>query len=152
MLILALVTLVLKGPFDSAVLLRWTVVSVIAAGVMFNDSSSIASAEDRHGASQANLLHREGTTITGVAGQITRSGPRWLFTVGGQKKSYRLLENLALQRIVRSMTTDPTDRQWTLDGTYTEFGSDNFIMIRRAVRTSKKPIESTSAEVAASGV
>ena len=84
-----------------------------------------------------NQLRREGLEIAQVKGQIVRTGNRWALKIPNSDKSYRLLENLALQRVVHSLNADPTDRNWTIDGVFTEFSNENFIQISRAVRTSK---------------
>jgi len=83
---------------------------------------------------QLPTLEREGTEIRELVGQIRWVGSRWLFVAEGEP-TYRLLENLTLQRVVLAIRDDREDRFWTVSGTITEFLDENYLLLRRAVRT-----------------
>ncbi|QDS87645.1 hypothetical protein EC9_18240 [Rosistilla ulvae] len=85
---------------------------------------------------KGGTLRREGSTLAEVAGEVMPVGNRWVF-VGSDQRTYRIHENLALQRIVRSLRRDHADSHWTIDGTITEFMDENFLELTRATRTSQ---------------
>jgi hypothetical protein len=80
------------------------------------------------------LRQREGTKIVGLNGEVREAGRRWIF-VTPQGMTYNLLENLALQRAVQAARDDPEDRNWTIDGEFTEFLNENYILTKRLSRT-----------------
>jgi hypothetical protein len=55
-----------------------------------------------------------------------------LYTVEGNQR-YTCLENLALDRILTATQERPDRRYWRIDGEFTEFRGENFVLIRRAV-------------------
>lgn len=87
-------------------------------------------------ANKPGTLRREGSTLTEASGEVMPVGNRWAF-VGSDQRTYRLHENLALQRIVRSLRRDHADNRWTVDGKITEFMDENFLELTRATRTSQ---------------
>ncbi|QDV12131.1 hypothetical protein CA51_20070 [Rosistilla oblonga] len=115
---------------------RRSVVSLMFAALfLFGIPTSVgwgAEFEDN----KAGSLRREGSQLTGVAGEVMPVGNRWVF-VGSDQRTYRLHENLALQRIVHSLRRDHADTHWTVDGTITEFMDENFLQLSRATRTSQ---------------
>jgi hypothetical protein len=93
-------------------------------------------------------LEREGTEVRQLPGQVRWAGTRWLFVADGEPH-YRLLENLTLQRVVQAIRDDSDDRFWTVSGNITEFLDENYLLLRRAVRTpsaEREPIENGSAQ------
>jgi branched-subunit amino acid aminotransferase/4-amino-4-deoxychorismate lyase len=63
-------------------------------------------------------------------------GDRVTFTKQGQ--NYIVLENLNLERVVKTIeenrtVTDADTLEWTVDGTVTEFRGANFVLITRSV-------------------
>ena len=76
---------------------------------------------------------REGTEIVDRAGYFRTAGDRVIFfTVDGRDR-FIVLENLNLERIAQAIADDPEQLQWTVTGSITEFCSDNFLIIHRAV-------------------
>ncbi|QDV68290.1 hypothetical protein Poly24_19990 [Rosistilla carotiformis] len=85
---------------------------------------------------KSGALRREGSKLTESVGEVVPVGNRWAF-VGSDQRTYRIHENLALQRIVRSLRRDHADSHWTIDGTITEFMDENYLELTRATRTSQ---------------
>jgi hypothetical protein len=79
---------------------------------------------------------REGTKWQNERGTFTLVGDRVTFTKQGQ--NYIVLENLNLERVVKTIeenrtVTDADTLEWTVDGTVTEFRGANFVLITRSV-------------------
>lgn len=55
-----------------------------------------------------------------------------------QPLNIRLLENLALQRIVQAIRHDSTDQYWTVTGTVTEYFGENRLLLRVVTRAPKR--------------
>lgn len=86
---------------------------------------------------------REGSKITDQAGEFQKSGDRYSFYPKEGKGSLRVLENLSLERVARTMEDDPAPRLWNVTGVVTEYQGENFLLISRATlkaRTFAKPI------------
>lgn len=49
-------------------------------------------------------------------------------------RRFRLLENLALQRVVDSITQDSSDVRWTITGVLTEFEGENWLLLATVLR------------------
>ncbi len=47
----------------------------------------------------------------------------------------RVLENLALQRVVTAISEDSNDVYWTVTGTVTEFGNENWLLLTTILRS-----------------
>ncbi len=47
----------------------------------------------------------------------------------------RVLENLALQRVVAAISEDSNDVHWTVTGTVTEFGNENWLLLSTILRS-----------------
>ena len=91
----------------------------------------------------AKLRLREGTQMVDRAGSIRVSGQRYVFHSAPDGSEFRLLENLALERVIRTQDELREDRPWTVSGVVTEFQGENFLLLTRAVAKSSPP--STSA-------
>jgi hypothetical protein len=80
---------------------------------------------------------REGTRLTDVAGSFQTAGDRISFHPdGGKGESYRVLENLALERVDRFLGQARGTPTWTVSGVVTEFRGSNFLLVTKAmVRT-----------------
>ncbi len=76
---------------------------------------------------------REGTRLTDVVGQFQTAGDRVSFHPDGQGESYRVLENLALQRIDEYLGANRGAPTWTVSGVVTEFRGSNFLLVSKAV-------------------
>ena len=77
---------------------------------------------------------REGTRLIDVTGSFQAVGADSVsFLANGNKDSYRVLENLALQRVSFSLEENRTLRQWTVSGTITEYRGANYLLLTKAV-------------------
>ena len=77
---------------------------------------------------------REGTRLTEELGVFQSSGDRVAFLPGGNSKdSYRVLENLALQRVSVALDEGRGQGQWVVSGVITEFRGANYLLITKAV-------------------
>ena len=77
---------------------------------------------------------REGTRLTDELGVFQSSGDRIAFLPGGvNKDSYRVLENLALQRISSALNDDRGQGQWLVSGIITEYRGANYLLITKVV-------------------
>jgi hypothetical protein len=78
--------------------------------------------------------HREGMRLSGVTGTFQESSRRWAFAVDGEGPSYKVLENLPLERVARAIGEDPQDKRWKISGTLTEYYDENYLLIDRIER------------------
>lgn len=77
---------------------------------------------------------REGTRLAEVAGSfVAVSGESITFSPAGSKDSYRVLENLNLQRVSLQLDANRGQRQWVVSGLITEFRGANYLLVTRAV-------------------
>lgn len=78
---------------------------------------------------------REGTKVLDRVGRFQISGDRTTFTSsqGSSEESFRVLENLMLERVTQLVNESPTERQWLISGTITEFRGANYLLLQRAV-------------------
>jgi hypothetical protein len=103
---------------------------------------------------------REGARLGSTVGKFSRAGRRWVFEFEGNPLTvsslvdasqpkpvsedknhgetapsrYRVLENLALQRVVEAIAQDPNDVRWTATGVITEFGRENWLLLSTVLR------------------
>jgi hypothetical protein len=75
---------------------------------------------------------REGTELSQVVGEFQLTGERVTF-FSQTGVSMRMLENLALERVIRVLEDTSDKRLWIVDGVVTEFRGSNFLLIKRAV-------------------
>lgn len=130
MILLPIIVIIMRIPPA----LRHTIACcAFMALLMLGLPSSLSRAEEINGQQKA-LLMREGAKLQSVVGTVTQSGQRWSF-ITEQKRSYRLLENLTLQRLIRSIQRDAEDRRWVVDGQVTEFMDENFLLLSRTQRS-----------------
>ncbi|WP_254508090.1 hypothetical protein [Anatilimnocola floriformis] len=76
---------------------------------------------------------REGSRLSDIAGRFEIAGDRVTFFPGGGRESYRLLENLALERVAQVLTESRARQEWTISGTLTEFRGANYLLLTKAV-------------------
>lgn len=81
----------------------------------------------------SGLLLREGTELTGSRGYFRIIENRVIFFSRHGDFRYTGLENLNLERIVAEVTRNPTQLEWSVSGTVTEFRGTNYLFIRRAI-------------------
>lgn len=58
--------------------------------------------------------------------------------------TFRILENLTLQRIANAITDDAQDNFWKVSGILTEFQNENFLLIDRIQRGTKSDTDRTN--------
>jgi hypothetical protein len=77
---------------------------------------------------------REGTRLTDVVGTFQSLGnDNVSFSPSGSKDSYRVLENLMLQRISQVLDENRALRQWVASGLITEYRGSNYLLVTKAV-------------------
>jgi hypothetical protein len=96
--------------------------------------ANTAGPSDQAPLEKPKLRHREGTQVVGKRGRIERRGDRFVFLGVEPAVQWMVLENLALERILRVIETEESDDvEWTVDGFVTEFRGVNFLLLRRTV-------------------
>ena len=89
---------------------------------------------------------REGTAFRNSHVFFRQAGDRTvLYTVEGNQR-FTCLENLALERILTAMRERPGRQFWRIEGEYTQFRGENFVLIRRAV-IAQAPATGTPASI-----
>jgi hypothetical protein len=76
---------------------------------------------------------REGTRLIDVVGSFQTAGDRISFHPDGKGESYRVLENLALQRVDEYLGANRGNPTWLVSGVMTEFRGSNFLLVQKAV-------------------
>jgi len=84
---------------------------------------------------------REGTEVVDRLGYFRTTADRVTFFSEDGKDRFVVLENLSLERIARAIGDNPTQLQWSISGTVTEYHGSNFMLIRRAILKSQVPSE-----------
>lgn len=76
---------------------------------------------------------REGTTFQGIRVYFRSQGERTVLYTVQDNKRFVCLENLNLERILKAIGDKPDRGVWKVDGMYTEFRGENYVLIQRAV-------------------
>jgi hypothetical protein len=77
---------------------------------------------------------REGTRLNDVPGSFQFSGDRVTFHPdGGKGEAYKLLENLAMERISSELGRSRGTPNWTVSGMVTEYRNANYLLVTKAV-------------------
>jgi hypothetical protein len=80
---------------------------------------------------------RENTKLIDVVGTFQSIGGESItFTpagAGGNKDSFRVLENLALQRVSQELEGNKGARQWTVSAEVTEYKGNNYLLLKKIV-------------------
>ncbi len=80
---------------------------------------------------------REGTKLIDIVGTFQSIGGESItFTPGGSggnKESFRVLENLALQRVSQVLDENKGARQWTVSAEVTEYKGNNYLLLKKIV-------------------
>jgi hypothetical protein len=84
---------------------------------------------------------REGTRVSDLVGIVRQTGQRYTFFVETDENRFVLLENLMLERIIRSQASHPGIVQWKVSGTVTEFRGQNYLLIEHALLRGDLPKE-----------
>ncbi len=83
-------------------------------------------------------LMREGTRIVNIKATCRSSVDRLVVDLGEGSQPLTALENLASQRILKSVLDDAADAVWIINGQITEFNDRNYILLDRVVREAKR--------------
>ena len=87
---------------------------------------------------------REGTRLNDVPGSFQFSGDRVTFHPdGGKGESYKLLENLAMERISSELGRSRGTPNWIVSGMVTEYRNANYLLVTKAVVKSAGETTST---------
>jgi hypothetical protein len=87
---------------------------------------------------------REGTRLNDVPGSFQFSGDRVTFHPdGGKGESYKLLENLAMERISSELGRSRGTPNWIVSGMVTEYRNANYLLVTKAVVKSAGETPST---------
>jgi hypothetical protein len=84
-------------------------------------------------AAKAAQRAREGSLLTDETGSFEFVGDRVIFVSASGRESLRVLENLALERIVRELGDARDQRNWTVNGVLTEFKGANYLLVTKAM-------------------
>ena len=76
---------------------------------------------------------REGTRLIDVAGRFDLAGDRVTFHPASEKEHYKLLENLALERVGQVLSESRARHEWTVSGVLTEYRGTNYLLLQKAV-------------------
>ena len=76
---------------------------------------------------------REGTTFKGMLVFFRQIGDRTAMYTVEDNRRFLCLENLALERILTTIEEKPERQIWKIDGEFTEFRGENYVLIRRAL-------------------
>lgn len=85
---------------------------------------------------QVRLL-REGSRIDNQHALCRDAGDRLVVELTEDNRVLPALENLAAQRILKSVQDDSGDERWIVNGLVTEFQEANYILLDRVVREPK---------------
>ena len=119
------------------------VMSLLFAGlVVFAQRAEVPLSPDRESkpiavpptkqAPRANRL-REGTTFKDKHVFFRQINDRTVMYTTHDNQIFLCLENLHLERILTATQEKPERQFWKIDGEFTEFRGENFVLIRRAV-------------------
>jgi hypothetical protein len=102
-----------------------TAMSAAAAGANAQGAGEVAKPSERL---------REGTKLVDVVGTFQAAGgDSILFSREGGKESFRVLENLALQRVGQALENNLNARHWIVSGVITEYRGANYLLLTKFV-------------------
>lgn len=81
---------------------------------------------------------REATEVMDQPGTFRMTGDRVTFFTELGSGRFVVLENLALERVVRALEDSPMPLGWTVSGVITEFQGDNFLLLHRVVLRNRR--------------
>jgi hypothetical protein len=76
---------------------------------------------------------REGTRLIEISGRFDLAGDRVTFLPANEREHYKLLENLALERVGQVLSESRARHEWTVSGTLTEYRGSNYLLLQKAV-------------------
>ena len=86
---------------------------------------------------QVNGRWREGSRLSGQMGYFKLAGDRVTFVSPDGKLKFDCLENLALERIARTIGDSPDQLEWSVSGLITECRGTNHLLVSVAVLKAK---------------
>lgn len=98
-----------------------------------------ASLETPRGEQAGRMRLREGTELTSLRGWFRMVEGRILFFPSEGDARYIGLENLNLERIAAELASSPSQLEWSISGTITEFRGTNYVLVRRAILSRSAP-------------
>lgn len=108
--------------------------SVANVPIPMSAGGSSATPAGAAGTAKSNERLREGTKLVDVIGTFQSAGGDSIsFSRDGGKESFRVLENLALQRIGQALENNLAGRQWIVSGIITEYRGANYLLVTKAV-------------------
>jgi hypothetical protein len=84
-------------------------------------------------AAEATDRLREGTRLEGTLGTFKATGDRWTFFTAEGARRFGVLENLALERVERTIRENSQAVEWSISGVITEHQGVNYLLVTRAV-------------------
>jgi hypothetical protein len=86
---------------------------------------------------------REGTLLKDVLGTFRQTGERLTFQAAEGEQRLIVLENLAVERVLRMLKESGGASQWLVSGVVTEFQGTNYLLVTRAILKHRKgsPLE-----------
>lgn len=105
---------------------------VLAASLALVTTNAVESSPGAKRMGEQGRL-REGSKLTDVPGRMELVGDQATFTPATGNESYRLLENLALERISQILSDSRDKSQWEISGTVTEYRGSNYLLVTKAV-------------------
>jgi hypothetical protein len=119
-----------KAAFPGVMLTLLGAALVVLATDQERDSKEKAATPGRTAAAKEG--RREGTRFEG-SGRFEVSGDRASFYPSEGEESFRVLENLALERVSRVLAETREPRQWQVTGTFTEYQGSNYLLVTKAM-------------------
>ena len=116
-----------------ALLLGGGIASNLGAG---DTSTQAPLAQSDHASSEEKIM-REGTRIETQLAEMRQEADQLAVHLSNHNIPLIALENLAMQRVLIALIDDPSDKQWTVTGTVTEFQGRNYILFERVTRAAK---------------
>ncbi len=113
--------------------------SAASQGAVPTDSSPTDSSPADSSHPDAKDRLREGTELQDARGYFRFVHDRVVFFRTEGESRYVGLENLNLERIVAEITNNPTQLEWTVVGTITEYRGTNYLLVRRAILSRSAP-------------
>jgi hypothetical protein len=86
---------------------------------------------------QVNGRWREGSRLVDQSGSFKLTGDRVTFISSDGKLKFDGLENLAIERIARTIGDSPDPLEWSISGLITEYRGANYLLVTQAVLKTK---------------
>lgn len=120
----------------------WMGLGLVGLGIVSNLTNGQAQEGAVNSSLSANLptpkLIREGTQIVKRRATCRSVADRLSIDLGENTQPLMALENLAAQRVLKSVLDDAGDSVWIVSGQVTEFQDHNFILLDRVVRDTRR--------------